>query len=741
MEPNQGDKISSFEGVQLFSENFFSREKLLNEIHHFLHEANCSTLVLYGMSGVGKTQIARKYCEIYYNFYKNFVWIDAAFGKLKTSMRNQCQILGFDVHDSKGDYLNIKVIVEKIHNHYKNKKTLYIFDNVDDESVKNLTMYISRKPDSFTLITSQWRTWSNSVNKMLVDVFTLEEAFAYVKNNIKENTDKNIRNLIKELGYHPFSITQAIKYINIHRISIEKYVDRLRSKPNEILDHNFSTEEEPKSVIKAINLVLIKLEKSKPFPFKILNCLSHCDGQNISKQLIIQISKQMEINEDYEIDEAIGLLMSYSLINCFGDEKYSMNELTQLTCKCFQNRNSTTNTYLSLIENLFRFELNKVKDHMDHGNYFVFHFIYMFRANREKLSKTFHNMTTSFTKLLVRKYLFKEAIEILKSIQSFNTETYGENNKFTLNTKHNIANCLNKMGKYNEALEIYYSVDKIQTEILGISHPDTMTTKNNIGSCLKNMRKYNEALEIYYTVDKIRTEILGINHPDTMTTKNNIANCLNDMGKYNEGLEIYYSVDKIQTEILGINHQDTMRTKNNIANCLKNMEKYDESLEIYYSVDEMRTKILGINHPYTMTTKHNIASCLYSIGKYNEALEIYYSVDKTRTEILGINHPDTMLTKNIIANCLSNMGKYNEALEIYYSVDKIQTEILGINHPYTMLTKNIIAICFNIIGKYNEALEIYYSVDKIQTEFLGINHPDTMTTKLNIANILNDMGK
>ncbi|XP_065643392.1 uncharacterized protein LOC136075082 [Hydra vulgaris] len=324
---------NSKSGFQSFSENLFSRKKLLSEIQdYFLQDAKKSTLVLYGMSGVGKTHIARKYCEISYNFYKNFVWIDAEFGILQTSIRNHCQILGFQVHDSKGDYFDIKVIVEKIHNYYKNEKTLYIFDNVDDESVKNLSMYISRKPNSFTLITSQWRTWSNNVNKMLVDVFTSEEAFAYVKNYTKEKSDESIRNLIKELGYHPFAITQAIKYINIYKISIEKYINRYRSKPSVILDNdNFPTEKESKSAIKAINLVLIKLEKTKPFLFRILNCLSHCDGQNISKKLITKISNQMKINDESLIDEAIELLMSYSLLNCFDDKKYTIHELTQLT--------------------------------------------------------------------------------------------------------------------------------------------------------------------------------------------------------------------------------------------------------------------------------------------------------------------------------------------------------------------------------------------------------------------------
>ncbi|XP_065682250.1 uncharacterized protein LOC136095486 [Hydra vulgaris] len=485
------------------------------------------------MSGVGKTQIARKFCEINYNFYKNIVWIDAAIGKLQTSIRNQCQIIGFDVYDSKGDYLNIEVVVEKMHNYYKNKKTLCIFDNVNDESVKNLSIYISRKPNSFTLITSQWRTWSNKVKKMLVDVFSPEEAFAYVKSRITENSDEKMGNLVKELGYHPFAITQAIKYINIHKIPIEKYLDRYRSKPSEILqNNNFPTEEESKSAIKAINLVLIKLEKSKPFLFKILNCLSYCDGQNISKNLIIQISNHMKINDEYIIDEAIGLLMSYSLLNDLNDKKYSMHELTQLTCRCFQNRNSSTNTYLDLIENYFEVELNEVKDHFDYGNYLVFHFIYMFRTNGKRMSKSFHQKTASIKKLLICKGLFEEAIELLKAILSFNTKTYGENNLFTLDTKLNIALCLYEMGKYHEALKINYSVEKIQNEIFGIKHPDTMTTKHNIADCLRDMAKYNEALEIYYFVNKIQTEFLGSNHLNTMKTKHNIALCLYNMGRY-----------------------------------------------------------------------------------------------------------------------------------------------------------------------------------------------------------------
>ncbi|XP_047123372.1 uncharacterized protein LOC100204710 isoform X1 [Hydra vulgaris] len=734
--------VRSIFGVQTSSENFFSREKLISEIHLYLSQDTKTTLVLYGMSGVGKTHIARKYCETFYNFYENFVWIDAGFGKLQTSMHNLCQILGINSQDSRGEYFNIEVIVEKIHNFYKNEKTLYIFDNVDDESVKNLKMYISKKPKSFSLITSQWKTWSNNVNKMLVDVFSSEEAFVYVKSNLKENTNEDIQNLIKELGYHPFAITQAIKYINIHEVSIEKYLNRYKLKPLEILDTDFfPTEEESRSAIKAINLVLLKLEKKNTFTFKILNCISHCDGQKISKLLITQISNHMEINEEYLIDEAIGLLMSYSLINSLGDEKYSMHELTQLSCRCFQNRSSTTNTYLDLIKSYFVSELNEVNEHVDYGNHFVFHFLHMFQISKKIMSTTFHQMTSSIRYLLVSKGLFEEAIELLTAIQCFNVETYGENNELTLDTKQNIALCFKNMGKYNEALEICYSVDKIKTEILGFNHPSTTLTKHYIASCLSNLGKDNEALELYHSVEKIETEILSINHLDTMETKYNIANCLKNMGKYTEALEIYYSVNKKVSETLGINHSFTLKTKFGIAMCLQDMGKYNEALENYFTFDKKLSEIYGINHPEMLIIKHCMARCLNDMGKYNEALEIYYSVDKLQTEVLGINHPSTLITKNSIAGCLIETGMFNKALEVFYSIDKIQTESLGIENSFTMTIKSNIGSCLIAMGKYNEALEIHNSVHKIRTEILGINHPSTITTKNKIAVCLHEMGK
>ena len=643
-------------GVQRPTKTFFSREDELNLIHKHVCETSDSgksITVLTGMTGVGKTQLARKYAADYEEHFESVVWVDAASDKIQVSMTNLSHKLGLS--DSQGDPFDIEVVSRKIHSYFERKKTLYIFDNVDDESVKTFEKYVSNKKNAFTLVTSQWKLWSMDVNQVQINSFSHQKAFLFIKKYIKTKDDEKLKEITEVLQHHPLAINQAILYIKNNIVSIQEYLDLFRSHPVEMLEEGIPIEAETKSAITSINLVLNKIVTSNEKSLELLNHLSYCDGQHITKNFIHGISKHLQINDEFLLYRAVSLLVSYSLLDRFDDDRYAMHELTQLACKCYQNRKERTEICNENIVDFLRLQLEDVKEHVEDGMRFYKNFLNMFRVNKSKMCKAFHQQNEKIGSFLSNKGFFQEAINILDDIQNYNTKFYGAENEITLDTRSNLASCFRKMGKYNEALEIYYQVDKIQTDILGINHPSTLNTKHGIAICLDDMGKYNEALEIYNQVDKIQTDILGVNHPSTLNTKHGIAICLDDMVKYDEALEIYNQVDKIQTDILGINHPSTLATKHNIANCLNGMGKYNEALEIYNQVDKIQIDILGINHPSTLNTKNNIANCLNGMGKYNEALEIYYQVDKIRTDILGINHPSTLLTKSNIAICLKNM--------------------------------------------------------------------------------------
>ena len=97
-----------------------------------------------------------------------------------------------------------------------------------------------------------------------------------------------------------------------------------------MLEEGIPTKTESKSAITSINLVLNKIETSNEKALEILNHLSYCDGQHITKYFIRGISKHLQINDEYLLTHAVSLLVSYSMLDRLDDDSYAMHEMTQL---------------------------------------------------------------------------------------------------------------------------------------------------------------------------------------------------------------------------------------------------------------------------------------------------------------------------------------------------------------------------------------------------------------------------
>ena len=127
------------------------------------------------------------------------LWVNAALDKIQVSMTNLCHLLGLSVKDSQGDPFDIEVVSRKIHNNFEREKTQYIFDNVDDQSVKNFEKYLSNKKNAFTLVTSQWKSWSMDVNQVQINSFSHQDAYLFMKRNIKTNEKEKLKELTEVL--------------------------------------------------------------------------------------------------------------------------------------------------------------------------------------------------------------------------------------------------------------------------------------------------------------------------------------------------------------------------------------------------------------------------------------------------------------------------------------------------------------------------------------------------------------
>ena len=116
---------------------FIGRESEMTEIKKFLKPDSQSQeqqrLVLGGIGGIGKTQLAISYAKYHYKDYTSVFWLDATSGTtLKDSFRQMAEVI-FDIQDSQG--FEVKQILGKIRgwlSDKKNREWLLIFDNYDD---------------------------------------------------------------------------------------------------------------------------------------------------------------------------------------------------------------------------------------------------------------------------------------------------------------------------------------------------------------------------------------------------------------------------------------------------------------------------------------------------------------------------------------------------------------------------------------------------------------------------------
>ena len=118
--------------------HFTGRDELLEIIHHKIHDEQLSgykhRVALFGLGGVGKTQIALEYCFRYKSEYDYVFWMSAVDQtQLLSSFRDVAILIGSVKKQSDQSPEDIaKVVLQWLHS---NGMWLLIFDNLDDISI------------------------------------------------------------------------------------------------------------------------------------------------------------------------------------------------------------------------------------------------------------------------------------------------------------------------------------------------------------------------------------------------------------------------------------------------------------------------------------------------------------------------------------------------------------------------------------------------------------------------------
>ena len=203
----------------------------------------CSKIiVLLGMGGQGKTQIALKYCRTVrtHNTYKAIFWLDAS------SPRSVIQgfetiIAKFDNPESTFKDDESKIAFLKDTTNSWEAPWLMVFDNFDQPGqFKNISAYVPNNSYGAILFTSRHADSERLGLTIRVDQMTEHEGLKLLLDDpdAKPIDEQDAgKKIVEELGYLPLAIDQARAYIRARRLSLAVFLSQYDDRKTAVLKH------------------------------------------------------------------------------------------------------------------------------------------------------------------------------------------------------------------------------------------------------------------------------------------------------------------------------------------------------------------------------------------------------------------------------------------------------------------------------------------------------------------------
>ena len=237
---------------------FTGRDDLLAAVQARLQAGHAAVVqALYGMGGVGKTQLAAEYAHRFASSYDLTWWIDAEQdGLIGDQVVSLGLVLGCVPAGAGTETVRAAVLAEL----RQRDRWLLIFDNA--QAPADVAPWLPGG-GGHALITSRQRGWDEVATPIEVDVLTRAESIELLRRRVPRLTETDADRLAAELGDLPLAIAQAAGFIADTGTLASQYLGLLQTRAGQLLDQG-APGSYPRSLAAATALIADRLSGHDP---------------------------------------------------------------------------------------------------------------------------------------------------------------------------------------------------------------------------------------------------------------------------------------------------------------------------------------------------------------------------------------------------------------------------------------------------------------------------------------------
>ncbi|RZU45710.1 tetratricopeptide repeat protein [Streptomyces sp. BK022] len=299
---------------------------------------------------------------------------------------------------------------------------------------------------------------------------------------------------------------------------------------------------------------------------------------------------------------------------------------------------------------------------------------------------------------------------------------------------------LQATGRRDQGLLHYRSMLRTARRLLGENAPETLFLRSDIAGLQAEDGDVPAAVKELQAVLAAQRRLLGDEHAHVLTTLNNLAHWRGVTGDY-AGAVVEYDrlLDTLQ-RLPTPSDEGVLVTRRNRAHCMTQCGREAEALPELRTVVEGTTRISGPRHPRTMVARNALASCLGRLGHNEEAIEILTPLLADQQTVHGELHGEALITRANLAQQRGKAGHLDEAVTELTELVALFITVFGADQVRTLTCRTVLAEWTWRAGKKESARAQMEDVADHATRALGPHHHVTTDVRQILAYWAADAG-
>lgn len=702
---------------------------------------------LYGLGGVGKTQVALEYVHRFMADYDLVWWISSEQGDdVVASLAELAVRLGAQGGEDMA--AASQEAVDLLRRGVPSERWLLVFDNADDP--ETLRRYFPQGGSGHILVTSRNQSWSQHGDALPVDVFLREESVEHLQRRAPGLSDEDADQVATAVGDLPLAVEQAAAWIAETATPIDTYLEQLARQAPQVLALN-QPAGYPEPVAATWNISIARLKDRSPAAVRLLQLCAFFAPEPISANLLY--SKEMiEALKPYDSSLQEKLVLG-RVIREIG--RFALAKVDQVSNSIQVHR---------LVQAVIKAQLSE--EEQREARHVVHRILAGARPDDDepidnpetwpRFAAIWPHLGPSDARnckepetrrLLIDRvrYLWKRgdirtAGSLGEELREVWQETLGERDLQYLYLCFHLSNILRTRGRYVEAKELDEFTLLRQREVLGAEHPHTYMTTSSLAIDLGLLGDYGRAIELATEAHEGFGQIFHDAHPRTLAAANNLALNLRSIGQYARAREIDQDVYDRRTEVLGAKHPYSLSSAMNLARDLREVGRYEDSVGLLSRTYESFKETLGRTYPTTLSAAKSLAVSLRRAGRFEDAHRLTVATRaRYRAKYTSAN-PDSLACDLNLAADLFAAGDAVQARDTAQEVVDQYMKVPGEKHPYTLAAQNNLGVYLSGTGEAERSEQILKLVVASMRERFGREHPNTLFCVMNLANATADRG-